>query len=100
MSPQLDNNSSCPINASQLCVHCCRLLTESGEREKGLERKVEALTRENVELKAQVMHKENSVEVEGLLRQLVEKVGEVEACGAHRHDEVRMYTHQPSQVHD
>ena len=82
-------------------MHCCRLLTESGEREKGLERKVEALTRENAELKDQLRQKESSEErevqgkVEGLLRQLVEKMGEMETSGAHRHDEVRMYTYHP-----
>ena len=82
-------------------MHCCRLLTESGEREKGLERKVEALTRENAELKDQLRHKESSEErevqgkVEGLLRQLVEKMGEMETGVTHRHDEVRMYTYHP-----
>ena len=67
------------------------MLTESGEREQELERRVEALTRENAELKAQ-LRQERGGEIERLLRMLVERVGEVETGGAHRHNEVRMHT--------
>lgn len=50
---------------------------------------MEALTRENAELKAQLRQKEGRTEVEGLLWMLVERVGEVETGGARRHNEVR-----------
>ena len=50
---------------------------------------MEALTRENAELKAQLRQKEGRKEVEGLLWTLVERVGEAEMGGARRHNEVR-----------
>ena len=67
----------------------CSLLSESGEREKELERRVEALTRENAELKTQLRQNEGKKEVEGLLWMLMERVGEAETGGARRHNEVR-----------
>ena len=95
-APDNNNGLQWLIAASHVVVCGCSLLTESGEREKALERKVDALTRENAELKAQLRQKEGGGEVEGLLRLLVERVGKAETGGARRHNEVRMHTFMTS----